>query len=121
MRFKNVKVGDYLYCSGEHSTDSRQDREYHKGLWKVLKAGRVYITLCRDGDEDNTWSHKKIDKEGRGDYRFYSSEDEFNDRAERIELVTLIRKEFQNTWQTPKFEIPLEDLRTAAKLLKVKE
>lgn len=121
MRFKNVKPGDYLFCSGEHNTDSRQNRERYKGLWKVLKVGRVYITLCQDGKEDSAWLHLKIDKEGRGVYQFCLSEDEYNERTERIELIKMIRREVDLKWNNPKFDIPLEDLRTAAKLLKVKD
>jgi hypothetical protein len=121
MRFKNVKVGDYLYCSGEHRSDSRMDRERYKGLWKVLKVGRIYITLCQEGYEDSAWMHQKTTKDGRSDYGFYLSEEEFAERDERIKLVTLIQKEYERAWRNPKYDIPLEDLRTAVKLLKVKE
>lgn len=122
MRFKNKKVGDTVYCSGKHS-DSRQNRDGYAGNWNVIKSGRIYLTVSPEG-ETSDWLRHKINKDtGHSDsgYFFYTSKEECEETTERNEIVRLISDGFKYSWNSAKFDIPLEDLRTAAKLLKVKE
>lgn len=123
MRFKNKKVGDTVYCSGKHN-DSRQNRDRYAGNWKVIKSCRIYLTVSQEGKENEDWRHHKINKDtGHSDsgYFFYTSKEESEEITERKELIRLISNAFQYSWNSAKFDIPLQDLRTAVKLLKVIE
>lgn len=121
MRFKNLKVGDTVYCSGEHYCDHRQNVEWRKGIFRVIKSGRKYLTVAKS-EEEKEWNQYKIDKEtGHSEYKFFLSKEEYLETTERIGIVNAFCNSFRYAYNSPLFGIPLEDLRTAAKLLKVIE
>lgn len=115
MSFKDLVVGDTLYCAGEHSSDSRQNRSHMKGVWFVSKLGRKYIEVTQQGRH---YPIKIERSDRRSDYKFYLNETEYADLALRDSYISLIRnfaRGYQNTFE----DIPTDSLAEVINLLQI--